>query len=909
MKKNNKTESAQIPANPELLPKKKPFVTRHLNLSGNGQLPDYLLTLMGTPVSMAIQDKELRFTWAFNQKTIDPAEIIGKTDDDIFTPETASCLKKLKRRVLEKDVEIHEQLWVTSNGKRVFIDLYLRPMHDENGEVNGVGISTIDLTAQKNAENALKESQETVVKNEHMMRHFIETVPVGIIKWGVDGTIYEVNSRFLEITGYTNEDILEKRINWFMLSKEYSERDQEASREYALTGKCYPYEKIIISKNGNPVNILISSVMVDSASRIGIAFLSDVTDRKRMEEALRESEEKFREMIWGMQVGVLLQGPDAEILISNPKSLELLGLTEDQLFGKTSFDPDWNVIHEDGSNFPGSAHPVPLSIATRKPVRDVVMGVFRPSRKDRVWLLVCAEPLVNEDGIVKQVVCTFIDISERKKAEAALRDNQDKYRSLVENIHDIVFTVDLQGLFTYVSPFVINTFGYTAKELVGQPFSSVIFQDDLPRVMERFREMLTGQVHPAEYRIVTKTGDVRWMRSSSQALMVNGQATAIQGLISDITERKQAEGELVRLNEELDNRVKERTAELVKSYADLQRAEVKHRTVADFTYNWEYWINAEGHYNYVSPSCQRISGYSAEEFMNDNDLILKIIHPDDFKNYSDQVATLANSKEPIELEFRIITQDGDVRWIGHSRRNIFDDGKYLGVRVSNRDITEKVKAESDLINLTIEVEERERTRFSSELHDGLGPLLSTIKLYFQWLAETEDPEKIKLITEKGNLSLERAIQTTREVSHGLSPMILNSFGYTEAILDFVSILNDTQKIKIFFTYNSTESFRNLLEITLYRITTELVNNTLHYANASYIEIGFMLLHEKNALVFTYVDDGIGFDIAHTEDISKGLGLMNIRNRIKNMMGTMKIESEPGRGIKVFIELPLTDPGN
>ncbi len=140
----------------------------------------------------------------------------------------------------------------------------------------------------------------------------------------------------------------------------------------------------------------------------------------------------FRNLLWDMQIGVLLQGPDSEILLSNPKALELLGVSEDQLLGKTSFDPDWNVIHEDGSPFPGSEHPVPAAIASRKSVLNAVMGVFRPALKDRIWLSVDAVPELMADGTVRTVVCTFIDITQRKKAEDEVHWNALRLKRLVD---------------------------------------------------------------------------------------------------------------------------------------------------------------------------------------------------------------------------------------------------------------------------------------------------------------------------------------------------------------------------------------------------------------------------------------------------------------------------------------------
>jgi len=134
----------------------------------------------------------------------------------------------------------------------------------------------------------------------------------------------------------------------------------------------------------------------------------------------KEIDLKFKNMVNDMQVGVMLQNVHSEILLCNPKALELLGISEDQLLGKTSFDPDWNVIHEDGTPFPGNTHPVPQAIATQQSVHNVIMGVYRPVNNDRVWLKVDAELQLNSNGTVLQVVCSFVDITKRKHAEEQL---------------------------------------------------------------------------------------------------------------------------------------------------------------------------------------------------------------------------------------------------------------------------------------------------------------------------------------------------------------------------------------------------------------------------------------------------------------------------------------------------------
>ncbi|MFZ4620243.1 MAG: PAS domain S-box protein [Bacteroidota bacterium] len=176
-----------------------------------------------------------------------------------------------------------------------------------------------------------------------------------------------------------------------------------------------------------------------------IGHCIDITDRRHADELLKERENTLREIIGDVQVGILLQGPHAEILMNNPKALELLGISETQLLGKSSFDPDWNVIHEDGTPFPGETHPVPQVIASRQPVRHVVMGVYRPVTGDRVWLLVDAIPQFDAAGTLRQVVCSFVDITGRKHAEELMRSSAEKFKTLFENmtegvaLHEMIY--------------------------------------------------------------------------------------------------------------------------------------------------------------------------------------------------------------------------------------------------------------------------------------------------------------------------------------------------------------------------------------------------------------------------------------------------------------------------------------
>lgn len=151
----------------------------------------------------------------------------------------------------------------------------------------------------------------------------------------------------------------------------------------------------------------------------------DVNARVEAEAALRVSEERSTAMLDNLQVGVVVQGARSEMLRYNEIALDMLGLTAEQIEGRDSFDSRWAVIREDGSPMPGDQHPVVVAITTGKPVREVVMGVYRPASDSRVWLLVSATPQFDQSGRAFQTVCTFTNITAQKQAEVLIREQKE----------------------------------------------------------------------------------------------------------------------------------------------------------------------------------------------------------------------------------------------------------------------------------------------------------------------------------------------------------------------------------------------------------------------------------------------------------------------------------------------------
>lgn len=222
-----------------------------------------------------------------------------------------------------------------------------------------------------------------------------------------------------------------------------------------------------------------------------------------------------------------------------------------------------------------------------------------------------------------------------------------------------------------------------------------------------------------------------------------------------------------------------------------------------------------------------------------------------------------------------------------------------------RNISERKKVERRVLNAVIQTEERERERFAKDMHDGLGPLLSVIKLYVNELTDggLEKDEKKEMVKYVDEL-IDEAILNTRTISNNLMPRIINDYGVAKAIQSFCDKINKTEKINIHFrSTNIDNTLDQNVQLILYRAVSELINNTLKHAFAKNIYID--LNKEGNKISLTFSDDGKGFEV---DNIMKnkclGMGLRNVISRIKSINGNCKFFSSPGTGFKITIEIDL-----
>jgi PAS domain S-box-containing protein len=259
--------------------------------------------------------------------------------------------------------------------------------------------------------------------------------------------------------------------------------------------------------------------------------------------------------------------------------------------------------------------------------------------------------------------------SERMRAEESLGRSEELYRTFLESTMDMVLLKDDELRHIMVNKPLLDFMGKEENEIIGKTDAELLPQSIAQVCRQTDMEVIqSGAIVKTEEPMHDGIYETRKFPVS-----IGGGKVGVGVYIRDITDRKRAE-------------------------EALKQSEEKYRTVVDFTYGWEYWLAPDGKYAYISPACERISGYRAEEFLQDPKLLEKITHPDDRSRLAVHIHDVLQGKsDACQLEFRIITRNNEDRWIGHECQGVYGrDGLYIGRRGSNRDITDRKRVEESL---------------------------------------------------------------------------------------------------------------------------------------------------------------------------------------------------------------------
>jgi two-component system, cell cycle sensor histidine kinase and response regulator CckA len=273
--------------------------------------------------------------------------------------------------------------------------------------------------------------------------------------------------------------------------------------------------------------------------------MRDVVERRQREVALAASEQRFRAVLQSMEEGVVLQDEQLNIVLWNAAAERILGLTADQLAGKTSYDPDWRATDESGDDLPGERHFAPIAIRTARPAAGV-MGVRRPDGS-RSWLNVSAIPLLAAgESTAYAVVATFTDITTQRETVRRLAESESKFRLITEHTADLITLRSADDTLLFVSPSHERQLGWTPDELMGRRGATLVHPDDLPLLAGSADALFSG-VGPqqATLRVRHKDGHWVWLEVVAAPIAAgSGPRSTFVTAARDITERRRLEEEL-----------------------------------------------------------------------------------------------------------------------------------------------------------------------------------------------------------------------------------------------------------------------------------------------------------------------------------------------------------------------------
>ena len=251
------------------------------------------------------------------------------------------------------------------------------------------------------------------------------------------------------------------------------------------------------------------------------------------DDALPEESDYFRMLVENAHDLILVLNADGTIRYVSPSAKRLTGYDAEELKSKSPFE----FVHPDDLATIMEKFSAGLEVPGR-----VEQVEYRSKRRDGTWFI--AEAIATnllENEVIKGVVINIRDVTEYREMEEELRESEERYRYLVENLNDVVYTVDTEGTVMYMSPAIERISKYRPEDLLGQPFMRFIHPDDLPELLESFQRTMNGIIEPSEFRVIDKDGSLLYVQTSSRPYEVSGQPAGIIGIMTEITSRKQAD--------------------------------------------------------------------------------------------------------------------------------------------------------------------------------------------------------------------------------------------------------------------------------------------------------------------------------------------------------------------------------
>ncbi len=659
------------------------------------------------------------------------------------------------------------------------------------------------------------------------------------------------------------------------------------------------------------------------------------SELKQYEQNLKESEEKYRRLFETMSLGVVYQSFDGSIISANPAAEKMIGITLDQMQGKTSIDPRWKMIREDGSAVPGPEHPAMVALRTGVKTGPVTRGVFIPETGDYVWLSITAIPLFRQgEETPFQVYALLDDITNRKQAEDKLQESENKYRALFNQSVAGIYLHDLEGHIMDVNQEACHQLGYSRDELLKMDVFDL--HPDSPETVNLSKEEMLhvwNQWQPQQKFLLEavhqhKDGTIIPIQLST-GIVFEEDKRRILAITQDITERKRAEDALLESKEQLETLSNNIPNGLV----------------------YQLTVDPKGNrrFTYVSAGVERLHGITREEVFNRSQILYDQIIEGDRQKLIEAEEEAFINLDPFSFEARIKKPDGEIRWV-HYRSAL--SRKPDGIIVADGigiDITELKKAEErlqeyasllemknqelDLVAQEAEKANQAKSRYLAHMNHEIRTPLNGFVGFLQLMEDTQLDENqqdfmhhMKLSTNH-MLSIINNVLDMAKIEAGEMQLTNQVFSLGEEIQIALAPLHSLARqndIDLLVTMD-----KNLPQQVegdpdrLRQIAINLGGNAVKFTQEGQVHIAVKCVEtteKQHTLQLTVEDTGSGMTretldkmflpFYQADDGSKlqskgtGLGMTITRELVELMGGDIQVDSTLGKGTRIQVRLML-----
>jgi PAS domain S-box-containing protein len=505
-----------------------------------------------------------------------------------------------------------------------------------------------------------------------------------------------------------------------------------------------------------------------------------------------------------------------------------------------------------------------------------------------VWTETRVTMLYDPDGWVTELMGVTRDVSERKKADEELRKSEEKYRSLVENINAVIYSADVKGRITYLSPVVESFHGRSPVEFGGQHFSSFVHEEDLSLTVDSFKKTLSGKNEILEFRVVLPwSGEVRWSRSYNHPISDGDRVVGIQGVLLDVTDRKRME-------------------------EALRDSERRYRLLAENVTDVIWVTDLNWRRTYVSPSGRHLTGRNIGEAIEQpvQETLTADSRERAMKAFARQLAIEKRRKKDLHrswtLQLEILRKDGSTVWTEDRVTFLRDpDGRPIGCLGVTRDISERKQAEDALRTLShrlVEVQETERRQIARELHDEIGQALTGLKLLLE-TANRQPRRNLRPSLSEAQVLISELMARVQDMSLDLRPAMLDDLGLVPALLWHFERYTAQTGVKVLFEHRGLQRrFALEIETAVYRIVQEGLTNVARHAYVG--EAMVRLVAARGILSVQIEDHGAGFDPDRTLSNGTSSGLNGMRERVALLGGQFRVNSTPEAGTRLTARFPI-----